>query len=217
MIYIYIQNMKINRKERRKMIYLNDLKERLEKENIYHSYIDKERKMNKIIKFQEFKEINEELYSIDFDLILENFDREMIYNQKISIILDYEKNYINLSIDDEKIFSMMIEYDNLFNNEMIIFYLKKYIKKFLNEFDIYLNRFEKIESFLKEKEISFIYDENKLKFLNYEIFYQNENIYLIQKLENEEIQIIELNYIIFENENILNEENIIIQILKLFI
>ena len=29
------------------MIYLNDLKERLEKENIYHSYIDKERKMNK--------------------------------------------------------------------------------------------------------------------------------------------------------------------------
>ena len=141
----------------------------------------------------------------------------MIYNQKISIILDYEKNYINLSIDDEKIFSMMIEYDNLFNNEMIIFYLKKYIKNFLNEFDIYLNRFEKIESFLKEKEISFIYDENKLKFLNYEIFYQNKNIYLIQKLENEEIQIIELNYIIFENENILNEENIIIQILKLFI
>lgn len=199
------------------MIYLNDLKERLEKENIYHSYIDKERKMNKIIKFQEFKEINEELYSIDFDLILENFDREMIYNQKISIILDYEKNYINLSIDDEKIFSMMIEYDNLFNNEMIIFYLKKYIKNFLNEFDIYLNRFEKIESFLKEKEISFIYDENKLKFLNYEIFYQNENIYLIQKSDNEEIQIIELNYIIFENENILNEENIIIQILKLFI
>lgn len=199
------------------MIYLNDLKERLEKENIYHSYIDKERKMNKIIKFQEFKEINEELYSIDFDLILENFDREMIYNQKISIILDYEKNYINLSIDDEKIFSMMIEYDNLFNNEMIIFYLKKYIKNFLNEFDIYLNRFEKIESFLKEKEISFIYDENKLKFLNYEIFYQNENIYLIQKSENEEIQILELNYIIFENENILNEENIIIQILKLFI
>lgn len=125
------------------MIYLNDLKERLEKENIYHSYIDKERKMNKIIKFQEFKEIN--------------------------------------------------------------------------EFDIYLNRFEKIESFLKEKDISFIYDENKLKFLNYEIFYQNENIYLIQKLENEEIQILELNYIIFENENILNEENIIIQILKLFI
>ena len=110
------------------MIYLNDLKERLEKENIYHSYIDKERKMNKIIKFQEFKEINEELYSIDFDLILENYDREMIYNQKISIILDYEKNYINLSIDDEKIFSMMIEYDNFFNNEMIIFYLKKYIK-----------------------------------------------------------------------------------------
>ena len=199
------------------MIYLNDLKERLEKENIYHSYIDKERKMNKIIKFQEFKEINEELYSIDFDLILENFDREMIYNQKISIILDYEKNYINLSIDDEKIFSMMIEYDNFFNNEMIIFYLKKYIKNFLNEFDIYLNRFEKIESFLKEKDISFIYDENKLKFLNYEIFYQNENIYLIQKLENEEIQILELNYIIFENENILNEENIIIQILKLFI
>lgn len=199
------------------MIYLNDLKERLEKENIYHSYIDKERKMNKIIKFQEFKEINEELYSIDFDLILENFDREMIYNQKISIILDYEKNYINLSIDDEKIFSMMIEYDNLFNNEMIIFYLKKYIKNFLNEFDIYLNRFEKIESFLKEKDISFIYDENKLKFLNYEIFYQNENIYLIQKSENEEIQILELNYIIFENENILNEENIIIQILKLFI
>ena len=199
------------------MIYLNDLKERLEKENIYHSYIDKERKMNKIIKFQEFKEINEELYSIDFDLILENYDREMIYNQKIFIILDYEKNYINLSIDDEKIFSMMIEYDNLFNNEMIIFYLKKYIKNFLNEFDIYLNRFEKIESFLKDKEISFIYDENKLKFLNYEIFYQNENIYLIQKLENEEIQIIELNYIIFENENILNEENIIIQILKLFI
>lgn len=199
------------------MIYLNDLKERLEKENIYHSYIDKERKINKIIKFQEFKEINEELYSIDFDLILENFDREMIYNQKISIILDYEKNYINLSIDDEKIFSMMIEYDNLFNNEMIIFYLKKYIKNFLNEFDIYLNRFEKIESFLKEKDISFIYDENKLKFLNYEIFYQNENIYLIQKLENEEIQILELNYIIFENENILNEENIIIQILKLFI
>lgn len=199
------------------MIYLNDLKERLEKENIYHSYIDKERKMNKIIKFQEFKEINEELYSIDFDLILENFDREMIYNQKISIILDYEKNYINLSIDDEKIFSMMIEYNNLFNNEMIIFYLKKYIKNFLNEFDIYLNRFEKIESFLKEKEISFIYDENKLKFLNYEIFYQNENIYLIQKSDDEEIQIIELNYIIFENENILNEENIIIQILKLFI
>ena len=199
------------------MIYLNDLKERLEKENIYHSYIDKERKMNKIIKFQEFKEINEELYSIDFDLILENFDREMIYNQKISIILDYEKNYINLSIDDEKIFSMMIEYDNVFNNEMIIFYLKKYIKNFLNEFDIYLNRFEKIESFLKEKDISFIYDENKLKFLNYEIFYQNENIYLIQKSENEEIQILELNYIIFENENILNEENIIIQILKLFI
>lgn len=199
------------------MIYLNDLKERLEKENIYHSYIDKERKMNKIIKFQEFKEINEELYSIDFDLILENFDREMIYNQKISIILDYEKNYINLSIDDEKIFSMMIEYDNFFNNEMILFYLKKYIKNFLNEFDIYLNRFEKIESFLKEKDISFIYDENKLKFLNYEIFYQNENIYLIQKLENEEIQILELNYIIFENENILNEENIIIQILKLFI
>ena len=199
------------------MIYLNDLKERLEKENIYHSYIDKERKMNKIIKFQEFKEINEELYSIDFDLILENFDREMIYNQKISIILDYEKNYINLSIDDEKIFSMMIEYDNLFNNEMIIFYLKKYIKNFLNEFDIYLNRFEKIESFLKEKEISFIYDENKLKFLNYEIFYQNENIYLIKKEDNEEIQILELNYIIFENENILNEENIIIQILKLFI
>lgn len=199
------------------MIYLNDLKERLEKENIYHSYIDKERKMNKIIKFQEFKEINKELYSIDFDLILENFDRIMIYNQKISIILDYEKNYINLSIDDEKIFSMMIEYNNLFNNEMIIFYLKKYIKNFLNEFDIYLNRFEKIESFLKEKEISFIYDENKLKFLNYEIFYQNENIYLIQKLDDEEIQIIELNYIIFENENILNEENIVIQILKLFI
>ena len=199
------------------MIYLNDLKERLEKENIYHSYIDKERKINKIIKFQEFKEINEELYSIDFDLILENYDREMIYNQKISIILDYEKNYINLSIDDEKIFSMMIEYDNFFNNEMIIFYLKKYIKNFLNEFDIYLNRFEKIESFLKEKEISFIYDENKLKFLNYEIFYQNENIYLIQKEDKEEIQILELNYIIFENENILNEENIIIQILKLFI
>ena len=199
------------------MIYLNDLKERLEKENIYHSYIDKERKMNKIIKFQEFKEINEELYSIDFDLILENYDRKMIYNQKISIILDYEKNYINLSIDDEKIFSMMIEYDNLFNNEMIIFYLKKYIKNFLNEFDIYLNRFEKVEKFLKEKDISFIYDENKLKFLNYEIFYQNENIYLIQKSENEEIQILELNYIIFENENILNEENIIIQILKLFI
>ena len=199
------------------MIYLNDLKERLEKENIYHSYIDKERKMNKIIKFQEFKEINEELYSIDFDLILENFDREMIYNQKISIILDYEKNYINLSIDDEKIFSMMIEYDNLFNNEMILFYLKKYIKNFLNEFDIYLNRFEKIEKFLSEKEISFLYDENKLKFLNYEIFYQNENIYLIQELENEKIQILELNYIIFENENILNEENIIIQILKLFI
>lgn len=199
------------------MIYLNDLKERLEKENIYHSYIDKERKINKIIKFQEFKEINEELYSIDFDLILENYDREMIYNQKISIILDYEKNYINLSIDDEKIFSMMIEYDNFFNNEMIIFYLKNYIKNFLNEFDIYLNRFEKIESFLKEKEISFIYDENKLKFLNYEIFYQNENIYLIQKEDKEEIQILELNYIIFENENILNEENIIIQILKLFI
>lgn len=199
------------------MIYLNDLKERLEKENIYHSYIDKERKMNKIIKFQEFKEINEELYSIDFDLILENFDREMIYNQKISIILDYEKNYINLSIDDEKIFSMMIEYDNLFNNEMIIFYLKKYIKNFLNEFDIYLNRFEKIEKFLSEKDISFIYDENKLKFLNYEIFYQNENIYLIQKSDDEEIQILELNYIIFKNENILNEENIIIQILKLFI
>lgn len=199
------------------MIYLNDLKERLEKENIYHSYIDKERKMNKIIKFQEFKEINEELYSIDFDLILENYDREMIYNQKISIILDYEKNYINLSIDDEKIFSMMIEYDNLFNNEMIIFYLKKYIKNFLNEFDIYLNRFNKIEKFLSEKEISFIYDENKLKFLNYEIFYQNENIYLIKKEDEEEIQILELNYIIFENENILNEENIIIQILKLFI
>lgn len=156
-------------------------------------------------------------FSIDFDLILENFDREMIYNQKISIILDYEKNYINLSIDDEKIFSMMIEYDNIFNNEMIIFYLKKYIKNFLNEFDIYLNRFEKIEKFLSEKDISFIYDENKLKFLNYEIFYQNENIYLIQKSENEEIQIIELNYIMFENENILNEENIIIQILKLFI
>lgn len=199
------------------MIYLNDLKERLEKENIYHSYIDKERKMNKIIKFQEFKEINEELYSIDFDLIFENFDREMIYNQKISIILDYEKNYINLSIDDEKIFSMMIEYDNLFNNEMIIYYLKKYIKNFLNEFDIYLNRFEKIEKFLSEKDISFIYDENKLKFLNYEIFYQNENIYLIKKEDKEEIQILELNYIIFENENVLNEENIIIQILKLFI
>ena len=95
--------------------------------------------------------------------------------------------------------------------------IKKYIKNFLNEFDIYLNRFEKIESFLKEKDISFIYDENKLKFLNYEIFYQNENIYLIQKSDNEEIQILELNYIIFENENILNEENIIIQILKLFI
>ena len=45
-------------------------------------------------------------------MILENYDREMIYNQKISIILDYEKNYINLSIDDEKIFSMMIEYNN---------------------------------------------------------------------------------------------------------
>ena len=70
---------------------------------------------------------------------------------------------------------------------------------------------------MKEKEISFIYDENKLKFLNYEIFYQNENIYLIQKEDKEEIQILELNYIIFENENILNEENIIIQILKLFI
>lgn len=199
------------------MIYLNDLKERIEKENIYHSYIDKERKINKIIKFQEFKEINEELYSIDFDLILENYDREMIYNQKISIILDNEKNYINLSLDDEKIFSMMIEYNNLFNNDMILYYLKRYIKNFLNEFDVYINRFNKIEKFLSEKEISYIYDENKLKFLNYEIFYQNENIYLIKKEDEEEIQILELNNIIFENENILNEENIIIQILKLFI